>query len=335
MTDGQVTAGSDDYELLKRNVFGTSSSDTVKVDRCRSSFVGFGLDHDSLLLNHLADDKTCSYYFIDAIERAGLVYGEILHSILYKIMTDVEFVIENGHIYDYKKNIWINRLYVGDITSEVNKVYHLASSTPYDCYALLYCKNNIDIDGDGDVDVLIRSNVLLDLDVNLNNYLYRQRTLQLLAEVKDCQECNHFKRFFDSYLNVNIRRGNDYNTKRFQLKKKLKVFYKELKKYMNENKLKEDKFMKNLCDDIYICYKTFGTKYGAMYNTARQTSQGAQRFYSATQTPEDIYDTDLFLRDHELSNFIDTPYSTQIATDIMNTVSGLTCIEDLDNTIAY
>jgi hypothetical protein len=48
--------------------------------------------------------------------------------------------------------------------------------------------------------------------------------------------------------------------------------------------------MKNLCDDIYICYRTFGTKFGTMYTTARQTSQGTQRCYNVSHTPDIIED---------------------------------------------
>ena len=56
---------------------------------------------------------------------------------------------------------------------------------------------------------------------------------------------------------------------------------------MSDNNLNDDSFLKNLCDDIYISHRTLGTTYGAMYATARQTSQGTQRCYTVSHTPED------------------------------------------------
>jgi hypothetical protein len=57
---------------------------------------------------------------------------------------------------------------------------------------------------------------------------------------------------------------------------------KEMKKYMTENNLMDDKIMKNLCDDICITYRTIGTHLGTMYNMSRLTTQSRQQTYSAT-----------------------------------------------------
>ena len=72
------------------------------------------------------------------------------------------------------------------------------------------------------------------------------------------------------------------------IKQCLRTFMKEMKKYMKDNNLTEDKFMKNLCDDIFICYRTFNTKFGNMYVNARQSSQGSQRYYAVRETPRNL-----------------------------------------------
>jgi AraC-like DNA-binding protein len=145
------------------------------------------------------------------------------------------------------------------------------------------------------------------------------------------------------------------------LKIELKNFMDEMKKFMEDNNLNDDGIMKNLCDDIYISYRTFGTKFGAMYNAARQTSQGTQRLYTVSHTPDEenevlrrprltrqtnaprtvnLYSSSSLpspfpdLCDdltqvgnhfddmaHVLSNFEDSPYLTPLATQVMREIS--------------
>jgi hypothetical protein len=50
----------------------------------------------------------------------------------------------------------------------------------------------------------------------------------------------------------------------------------------------EDKFLKVLCDDMYVATKTIGTVYGHMYAIARQTSQGEQCVYNVTRIPYEV-----------------------------------------------
>ena len=48
--------------------------------------IGFGSDHDSVLLEQLAGIYNEQYHFIDCLETCGMVYGEILHAIIYKFL---------------------------------------------------------------------------------------------------------------------------------------------------------------------------------------------------------------------------------------------------------
>lgn len=320
MTDGQATAGETNREKLKKMVIKSNVS---------NSFIGFGIDHDSVLLSHVSNDKNSSYYFIDAIERSGLVYGEILHGILYKLLTDVYITIDNGLIYDYKNNVWTNKLCVEDITGDANKTYHLVSKEALDCRAFISAN---------ELDYCVGSNIIVNYDTDLTKYIYRQRTLCMLYDVKSFQE--NFISHDDIDMEKTLRqKSRVYKQCCTYLKNSLKELYEEIKKYMTDNALTDDKFMKNLCDDIFVCHKTFGTKYGAMYSTSRQTSQATQRCYAVNQTPitnpygrrrfdVDIMDEDNELVDHELSNFIDTPYSSQTATMVMSAVSGFDFVDD-------
>lgn len=341
MTDGQATDGSTNLDLLSK-----------LVDRSVANlFIGFGIDHDSSLLNDIADAENSSYYFIDKLENAGLVYGEILHGILYKNLSNVEICIENGLIYDFKTNNWVKTLQIGEVVSEANKIYHIASSKPDECVVSL---NAVTLDSQ-DIHLDIRPS---SYDAYLRKYIYRQRTLQYLFKVKNFLKRKYEQKENHSSSSLFMRNQFDlpddakFISEENGLKKELENFMYEIKNYMIVSNIKNDKFMKNLCDDIYICYRTIGTKFGHMFAAARQTSQGTQRCYTVSQTPDMLDDTqnssirvtrpprltrqtNQIISDfsvfniaddnelaHEVSDFSDTPYLTPSATRLMREISG-------------
>jgi hypothetical protein len=104
-------------------------------------FVGFGLDHNAYLLKILSSSNKNKYYFIDALEKAGLVYGEILHSIIYKIFENISITIKGGYIYDWKKNVWSNDIVIDDLVSDINKVFHIISKNPSNCEVIIKGNN--------------------------------------------------------------------------------------------------------------------------------------------------------------------------------------------------
>jgi len=90
--------------------------------------------------------------------------------------------------------------------------------------------------------------------------------------------------------------------------------------------------MKLLCDDIFITHKTIDTKYGTMYSGARQTSQGIQRCYNVTQTPNNILphitrdihtlgNTSSDDQEYEISQNTQTPYYNPILLKVMRDIS--------------
>jgi hypothetical protein len=341
MTDGEATDGSKDIDILK-NIINPNIT---------NAFIGFGIEHDAVLLNGISSVGKSSYYFIDKLESSGLVYGEILHGIIYKLIRQAEIAIENGLIYNFKTNTWVNSLLIGDIVSEANKIYNIVSSNPDDC--------RVNIKGHvHDLIVVFPSTLIESTDLSIQ--IYRQRTLQMLYEINQfCNRKGNNDDLNDYRISYFIHNRNDSSIQEVEnekktLKLKLSNFLEEIKKYMTDNNLEENKILKNLCDDIYVCFITFETKFGTMYCTARQTSQGTQRQYTVstigiTQTiytnkimrfnnitpsipslnrqnnafidddlPEEF---GLTITQHTMSDFADTPYLTPQATQVMSEIN--------------
>ena len=168
MTDGQITQGVTNYDKL-----------SALVDpEITNAFIGFGIQHDAALLNTLSVGVNSNYYFIDKLENAGLVYGEILHGIVFRFLTDVVINISEGLIYNFKTNEWATSLSVGEIVSESNKTYHVVSNSPATCSAELTCRRVLD-------DTEQKIVILKEEDTDLIKYVFRQRNQQYLYTVKE------------------------------------------------------------------------------------------------------------------------------------------------------
>jgi hypothetical protein len=336
MTDGEVSTGKSETGFL---------CELVDKSIC-NYFIGFGVEHDAVLLNALGNSNKSSYHFIDKLENSGYVYGEILHEIVYKLLFNVKLEITDGLIYDYKNNLWVSSLYIGNIVSEANKVYHISRSSLKGCRILLTADQKV---YDNDREVIMGHGVsIFDEGAveDLTKYIFRQRTMQLLYAVNTYNNKNNRTRKIMGIFGRN-RRSTSNDEDSPNLKDQLNVFLIEMKKYMTENGLENDKLMKNLCDDIYISLRTFGTQFGAMYSSARQTSQGTQRCYTVSHTPEarvddfvsrltltrqtnKVYDNvedlmlDHFANDisqHQVSGLEDSPFLSPSAAQVMRNIS--------------
>jgi len=323
MTDGEVSTGNNEVRYLSELVNKSINN----------YFVGFGVDHDAVLLNTLGNTTNSSYHFIDKVENSGFVYGEILHGIVYKLLFNVQIEMTNGLIYDYKNNTWVSSLNVGNIVSEMNKIYHIVSDNTGLCQLLIKADQKI-YDENGVETIMSHGYSVFNEGTreNLDKYIFRQRTMQLLYSVNNHNQQNKRKENVFNWIGRNRRmkqQGNDDENP--YLKEHMNELLIEMKKYMTDNGLEQDKLMKNLCDDIYISLRTFGTKYGAMYSCARQTSQGTQRCYTVNHTPDDNYNEFADIRRLPLTRQTNQTYDSteellkhHISTDItMHEVSAL------------
>jgi len=255
MSDGSPTSGMTNPVQL---------AELVK-DEFSNTFIGFGMDHNAHLFHKFSEKNNTEYRFIDKIENTAMVYGEIIHQLLYPALRNVVFQVAGGEIYDWKTNTWSTQLTESVIVSELEKIYHIRS---------LYSASEVQVDiTQADepeiIDVVLPlPSLMSEIDgsithssiEDLTKYIYRQRTMECL---------------FESKKKLNSERKRE-------LKQKMRDLFKEMRGYMREHNLLEDPMMKLLCDDIYITYKTMNSAYGMMFAVARCSSQGRQQTYNTT-----------------------------------------------------
>jgi hypothetical protein len=310
MTDGDVTVGSADIKVLQSECVSSISN----------IFIGFGLDHNAHMLSALGN----SYYFIDNMERSGLVYGEVISSVLCCIAKDASVKITNGYIYDWKNNVWKTELFIGDIVSD--KTYHLIASDPSTIDCILSIKMN---DTKETVQGVIGhgQNMFLESEY-FTKYKYRQQTQELLYEVNAnvCIPTSPMKQRRKSYLHISLNLNSKEELaeeKNLSLKEKMHALLETMKTYMNELTNENDKkFMKLLCDDIYVCIQTHGTPHAKMYSCTRHLSQGSQRVYSSGEPMSETSDF------YQISDYSETPYSTKSVQEIMKFLDDKDGLDD-------
>jgi len=264
--------------------------------------------------------------------------------------------VENGFIYDFKNNEWVRTLEIEDVVSESDKSYHIASNNMTGC-VVSFTGNRL-----GDTARIHYTITREDDCTDLIKFVYRQRTLQHLFAINSYLKGKDSDNpgAHDLFTFVTTHAENPDGLDEYVvLRNGLRGFIDEMKLFMTERQLMNDNFMRNLCDDIYICYRTFGTKYGTMYATSRQASQGNQRCYTVNHTPDEVnqsvprsgfprtgfppppklrrsvpatFPLDVDIDDdwreeedaleHSVSGFVNSPYRTQSAAYVMRVLSN-------------
>lgn len=265
MTDGQANQGKTSYSEMATQV----------APNCTNIFIGFGGDHNAVGLQQLADAQpNGSYFYVAEIEKAGLVFGEVIHQMLYTALTNITISAENAEIYDYKTNTWSTSIQVPSIVSEATKTYHLRSTTPKTAYVHVSAQSAIH--GDQEPALLDLDDAILrnhpEEQIDLSIYMLRQRTQELTFKAHQ----HSLKLVNEPKVSYAPETRDAYYETQKSIRKELADYLKFMKQFAKEQNLEEDELLATLIDDIVIILQTFGGHKAVMYSSVRTSSQGRQ-----------------------------------------------------------
>ena len=328
LTDGNATSGIQKVVGLRE----LSLYWNKKEDNDEHIYIGYGNDHNANLLQTLAQSRNnASYYFLDQIENSNLLFGEILHGILYPALKNTTINTNNCEIYDYKTNSWSNTLKIGPLLSESIKTYHVRTKTLEQITATI-CDEQItaticaeQITPQNTPFIYHVANLITNAPQDLTKYMFRQKVQEYLYLSKHISVHidESSKQMIILPKAVRKHQNDQINT----VKNDMNMLMKYLKCYMKTHYLEHDKFHQTLYDDLYISYKTFATLKGAMYSGARQHSQGRQTSYIISTPQHEDEDINLNLpktpspnRFHHLSDNT-TPTQRRIISEMTSFTS--------------
>lgn len=298
LTDGEVTDGEKDHSKLAQIVNPTYTN----------IFVGFGKYHDDYLLCRLSENPRNDYRFIDKLEFSSIVYGEILYNILYHCYDMIDIEMHDAEIYNWRTNQWTRILRVHNLPYDCERVFHLRTSADtvvYNIEAKLTTKTKAKWE---ETEVVYCYPELLDMENatmearDLTNYSFRQRTQELLYEVREFvkkqkeaeDEAERSRRNSTDYdylsgglepqplsqLDISDHTpAQDPNSPKRELYEKCREFMRTIKEYMTNKNLTEDRFMHLLQDDIYIVLKTLYRRNAHLWCATRHNSLGREHSY--------------------------------------------------------
>ena len=245
---------------------------------------GFGIDHDSHTLMKIGDKPRCSYGFIAEIEKAGIIYGEYIHNILYRICTDVSIELQSAEIYAWKTNTWENVLYIDGLASEMTKTFYVRTKNDpktitgdiRGCVCSLNETQTVELfDTIELLPHLLESSGELEV-VDLLDHMFRYKTLELLYEANMIDLQHNTSGFWIH------RPPSNSNPYIIRIRKKLLNLYTNMQAYIKTRYPTGSPFMESLLDDIYVSRVSFEKANTRIFSLTRHRTQGNQNVYTPT-----------------------------------------------------
>ena len=261
-----------------------------------SNFIlGLGVNYDAKILQKISDGEN---KHINDPESAGNCVGEIIHKFMFEALTNVEIIVQNGLIYNYKNNTWSTHLAIPSIASEETKNFSVMSPTPDAVIIKICClMNGVPFEH------IISENEKSDLTM----FQFRQEVQELLYKAKELEQLRSEMRksnytgdldyvifglkdeddLYSSNEEIKERKAQEAKNRTTQFKKVQTEFKAEMRqllikmlRYMNDNDLNNDAFFKTLCMDMKVTMDNLGKHNAEVYINSRITSQGRQETYT-------------------------------------------------------
>jgi uncharacterized protein YegL len=252
MTDGEPTDGVCEANMLTSYV--NTSYPNINI--------GFGHRHNVILMRKLSELDRGYYNFVDNVKNTSMVYGEIMHMLLYPAMKNMELTAESGIIYNWRNNTWGCSFKEPVLVGDATKTYHIKTTDKENMHVKL-TGDPVEVDGPPILEYidcipdLIDESGEISAHSNLIQYAYRQQVQELVFEGR-----------------------TDTNADKTEYKSKLLNLFHIIREYMKTQALTEDPFLCQLCDDLSITYQTCTSELGVLYATARSITQGSQQSYT-------------------------------------------------------
>ena len=278
MTDGNPTIGDETSSTL-------ASLSAATKTKSKDYYIGFGLDHNSTLLQTLAATHDNNYHFADSLETCGMVYSDILHEIIYNYQPSIILSTEGFDIYNYKTNVWTNTYKVPNLAYNSSKLYHIRQPVKHHERAQLSYTLS-EQEEFKPLDIVFKP----DDNVKIENHIWRQKTLEILYNIQNAE--------------YSETRANK--------------FLKQIKAYMAKSNQTTNTFLQTLVDDIFVAITVKDTEYQDMYTHTRQTSQGGQRGYTVKNV-QHIFNVEK----HEFSQSSATNYGSLDLVKLTRSISQL------------
>jgi uncharacterized protein YegL len=264
--------------------------------------LGLGVNYDAKILQKISDGEN---KHINDPESAGNCVGEIIHKFMFEALTNVEIIVQNGTIYNYKNNTWSTHLAISNIASEETKNFSVMSPTPDAVVIKIRClMNGVPFEH------IISDNEKTDLTM----FQFRQEVQELLYKAKELEQMRSEMRksnyagdldhvifglkdeddLYSSNEEIKERKAQEAKDRDQQFVKVQTEFKSEMRqllikmlRYMNDNDLNNDAFYKTLCMDIKVTMDNLGKQNAEVYINSRITSQGRQETYTCDAVNDD------------------------------------------------